>query len=58
MKNKRLIDYHEALIDSLRDDEEAEAYLNAAFSDKDQQVYLRALRNVLEARGISKLLNE
>lgn len=43
-------DYQERLIESLKDPKEAEAYLNAALEDEDPQVFLMALRNVLEAQ--------
>jgi|SRR5947209_3282359 len=37
------------------DPEEAAAYLDAALEDGDPQVFLLALRDVAEARGITKL---
>lgn len=50
--------YYEGLLDSLKDPEEATAYLNAALEDGDQEVFLLALRDVAEARGISKLAQD
>ena len=47
---KRLLDYQEELIESLRDPEEAVAYLNAALMDDDERIFLLALKNVLEAQ--------
>lgn len=47
----RLIDYQEDLIESLRDPQEALAYLNAALTDEDERIFLLALKNVLEAQG-------
>ena len=44
---KRLLDYQEELIESLRDPEEAVAYLNV---NDDERVFLLALKNVLEAQ--------
>lgn len=45
--------YHEDLINSLKDPEEAVGYLRAALDEKDMpEVFLVALRNVAEARGI------
>jgi len=42
----------------LADPEEAAAYLNAALEDGDQQVFLLALRDVAEARGMSQVARE
>lgn len=46
-------DYHENLIQSLRDREEAATYLKVALEeyeqDRDSQFFLNALRNVAEA---------
>lgn len=56
-KYKRGVDYHEELIDSLKDHDEAVAYLNAALEEsldgdeESQEVLLSALRNVAEAQG-------
>jgi probable addiction module antidote protein len=50
--------YHEGLLESLKDPEEATAYLNAALADGDQEVFLLALRDVAEARGLSKLAQD
>jgi probable addiction module antidote protein len=51
--------YVESLHRRLAEDpEEAAAYLNAALEDGDQQVFLLALRDVAEARGIGKLAGE
>lgn len=48
---KRLIDYQEDLIESLKDPQEALAYLNAALMDEDPRIFLIALKNVLEAQS-------
>jgi probable addiction module antidote protein len=50
--------YDEGLMASLKDPEEATAYLNAALEDGDQEVFLLALRDVAEARGIAKLAQD
>lgn len=53
--------YQAALIESLKDPEEAAAYLNAALEDESEdadELFLLALRNVAEARGMSKLAEE
>jgi probable addiction module antidote protein len=45
------IDYHDYLIESLKDSKEAAGYLNAALEDNDIEGFLEALRNVVEAQG-------
>lgn len=50
-KNKiKFIDYQERLIESLKDPEEATAYLNVALEDEDPRIFLLALKNVIEAQ--------
>lgn len=45
--------YHEDLINSLKDPEEAVGYLRASLEESDMpELFLLALRNVAEARGI------
>lgn len=51
---KHLGDYHQYLIGSLKKPKEAKAYLNVALEENDPQGFLTALRNVVEAHGISK----
>lgn len=48
---KRSKDYEEHLLESLKDPEEAAAYINAAMEDEDVDVFLLALRDVAKARG-------
>lgn len=56
---KRSVSYHEDLIESLKDPEEAVGYLRAALEESDMpEVFLVALRNVAEARGISQLARD
>ena len=43
--------YHESLLESLRNPEEAAQYLNACLEDEDARVFLLALRDVADARG-------
>ena len=51
--------YHQDLIDSLKEPEEAVGYLRSALEENDMpEVFLVALRNVAEARGISKLARD
>ena len=53
------INYHDYLIESLKDPSEAAGYLNAALDDGDIDGFLEALRNVVEAYGgMSKLSKE
>lgn len=50
------INYQDYLISSLKDSEEATAYLNAALEGGDIKVFLLALYNVIQARGgVTKL---
>lgn len=51
MNKKRFIDYHERLMDRLKDPKLALAYLNEAVKDEDQRVFLLALKDVIEANG-------
>ncbi len=44
-------DYHEDLIQDLKDLHEAKAYLNEALEEGDEKLFLLALRNVIEAQG-------
>lgn len=44
-------DHQDYLLERLKDTELALAYLNEAFSDDDQRVFLLALKNVIEAQG-------
>ena len=45
------VDYQEALLQALRDPNEAAEYLNAALEEGDKEMFLLALRNVAEAQG-------
>jgi probable addiction module antidote protein len=47
--------YREGLIKDLADPEEAAAYLNAALEDGSQKVFLMALRDIAEAKGMARL---
>ncbi len=46
------VSYQDNLIDALRDPLEAAAYLNAALEEDSTELFLLALRNVAQARGI------
>jgi probable addiction module antidote protein len=52
------VSYASGLIQDLADPEEAAAYLNAALEDGDQEIFLLALRNVAEARGMSTVARQ
>lgn len=57
MKNKikkHLGNYHEYLVNSLKNIKEAKAYLNVALEEGHPEDFFTALRNVVEAHGISK----
>ena len=56
---KKTASYHDDLIESLKDPEEAVEYLKAALEERDMpEVFLLALRDVAEARGVSQLARE
>jgi probable addiction module antidote protein len=50
--------YRDTLLESLQDPAEAAAYLDAALDDEDIQVFLLAMRDVAEARGMSRVAAE
>lgn len=52
------VEYKGGLLKRLADPEYALGYLNAALEDGDQEVFLLALRDVAEARGVSQLARE
>ncbi len=52
------VDYKVGLLKALQDPEEAIGYLNAALEDEDQRVFLLALRDVAEARGLSQVARD
>jgi len=49
---KRTKNYEESLLEALKNNEEALAYLNASLMDEDQEVFLLALKHVLKAQGV------
>jgi probable addiction module antidote protein len=51
MRIKKVVDYQNYLVESLRDPEEAIGYLNAALEGGDISAFLLALQNVVKARG-------
>src|SRR2546423_4074102 len=56
--NKKTTSYRNLLHKNLQDPEYAAEYLNAAIEDGDEKVFLLALRDVAEARGIAQLAAE
>jgi probable addiction module antidote protein len=48
---KRSESYKDYLISRLKDPEEAAAYLNAAIREGDTEIFMLALRDIVEARG-------
>lgn len=56
MKSRKAAkDYREVLYETLRDPNEAAEYLNAAIEDGDEKVFLLALRDIVEARGVASV---
>jgi probable addiction module antidote protein len=55
---KASVEYDRGLKETLADPVEAAAYLNAALEDGSQEVFLLALRDVAEARGLTRLARE
>ncbi len=52
------VDYKIGLLKRLTDPDYAVGYLNAALEDEDQRVFLLALRDVAEARGLSQVARD
>jgi probable addiction module antidote protein len=52
---KNTASYHDRLLKDLADPKEAAAYLNAALEDGAQDVFLLALRDIADAKGMSRL---
>jgi len=48
---KKLVSYHDDLMENLRNPQERAEYINAALEDGDPKVLLMALRHVAEATG-------
>jgi len=55
---KASVNYDLGLKEALAGPNEAAAYLNAALEDGSQDVFLMALRDVAEARGLTRLARE
>lgn len=50
--------YRDLLLEQLKDPVEAAAYLDAALEDEDSRVFVLALRDVAEARGMARVATE
>ncbi|MBF0466368.1 MAG: putative addiction module antidote protein [Nitrospirae bacterium] len=48
---RKTINYKDTLLESLRDSEEAAAYINATLDENSREAFLLALRNIADARG-------
>lgn len=51
-------DYHDSLIEDLKDPAEAAAYLEASLEEGSNEEFLLALRNVAEANGLATISKE
>lgn len=59
MAKKKSSNYRKHLMESLQDPKEAQEYLQAALEERDvPEIFLVALRNVAEARGMSSVAQE
>lgn len=56
--NKSTASYRDELIKDLANPTEAAAYLNAALEDGSQDVFLMALRDIAESKGMTSLSKE
>ncbi len=55
MKKNITRDHQEYLLETLKSQKEAAAYIDAALEEGDNEVFLVALRNVVEAYGMTKI---
>jgi len=53
--SKTTTSYREGLMKDLADPEEAAAYLNVALEEGSQEVFLMALRDIADAKGMARL---
>ncbi len=54
MKKRKFVDYQERLLEKLQDEEFAAGYLNEALHDEDPRMFLLALKNVIDAKKITR----
>ncbi|MCB0079507.1 MAG: putative addiction module antidote protein [Caldilineaceae bacterium] len=52
------VKYEDGLKAALADPAEAAAYLNAALEENDQEIFLLALRDIAESRGLSQVAQD
>ncbi|MFI5332712.1 MAG: hypothetical protein ACHQVS_01275 [Candidatus Babeliales bacterium] len=50
-RNKKLADYQEYLLEELKNEKFAAAYLNEALKDEDPRIFLIALKNLIAAHS-------
>lgn len=50
--------YHDYLIESLKEPEEAAEYLNAVLEEEDPKLFLAALRDIADAYGMTATANQ
>lgn len=55
MKKKITRDHQEYLLETLKSPKEAAAYIDAALEEGDNELFLVALRNVVDAQGMTKV---
>lgn len=55
MKKKITRDHQEYLLETLKNPKEAAAYIDAALEEADSELFIVALRNVVEAQGMTKV---
>jgi probable addiction module antidote protein len=55
MNKRPYRNYEDSLVESLKDPQEAERYLNAALDEGDMETFLLALYHVAKAFGLSRL---
>ena|SRR3989338_4398942 len=58
MTTRKLRSNEEALIEELKNPQEAAAYLSAALEETDLDTFLLALRRVAQAQGVTKVSTE
>lgn len=56
--SKLTADYRDGLKVALMDPDESAAYLNAALEENDQEIFLLALHDIIEARGFTRVAQD
>ena len=55
MSTKKTKDHEKALLEELKDPNDAAAYLSAALEENDLDIFLLALRRIAQAHGVSQI---